>query len=151
MMNKLPDFMKKFLGFAAAFFSYTVLWANLAMADFTIGQPPNTGVRATDNVNANNTISAIISNAIAILFTVAAIAFVFMIIWGAFQWIISGGDKEALGKARGRLTNALIGIVILALAFVIIQTVGQIIGLNPLGSLGLPNLGSRLTPQSQVP
>jgi hypothetical protein len=145
------SFMKKFLSFTTAFFSYSFMWVKIALADFTIGQPPNTGVRAADNVNANNTISAIISNAIAILFTVAAVAFVFMIIWGAFQWITSGGDKEALGKARGRLTNALIGILILALAFVIIQTVGQIIGLNPLGSLSLPNIGSRLTPQSQVP
>lgn len=143
--------IKKAVSFTLSSSFYLFHFVKNTFADFSIGQPPNTGVRAADNPNANNTISAVISNAIAIIFTIAAIAFIFMIVWGAFQWITSGGDKEALGKARGRLTNALIGIVILALAFVIIQTVGQIIGLNPLGTLNLPNIGSRLTPQSQVP
>lgn len=133
----------------ASFFSLilSLFFTTPVIADFTIGQPPNSGIRAADNPNANNTISAIVTNAIAIIFTIAAVAFVFMIIWGAFEWIISAGDKEKVAKARNRLTNAIIGIVLLALAFVIINTIGQIIGLNPLGNLSLPNLQNMLSPR----
>lgn len=73
-------------------------------------------------------ISILLSNALNILYALAAIVFIFMIVWGAFQWIISGGDKEAVAKARARITHAIIGIVILSLAFVIISVLGQITG-----------------------
>jgi len=73
-------------------------------------------------------ISNIINKIIQLIYVVAGIIFVFMIIISALQWILSGGDKEAVAKARGRLTWAIIGIVFLALAFVIIKVIGQITG-----------------------
>lgn len=73
-------------------------------------------------------ISNILNRGIELLFIVAGIIFVFMIVISAVQWIVSGGDKEGIGKARGRLTAAIVGIVLLSLAFVIIRVVGQITG-----------------------
>lgn len=73
-------------------------------------------------------ISQFLSRVIELIYIVAGIVFVFMVIVSAFQWMISGGDKEAVGKARGRLTYAIIGITILALGFVIVKLVGQITG-----------------------
>jgi hypothetical protein len=87
-------------------------------------------------------ISNVLSNVIQIIYVVAAIVFVFMVVISAFQWIISGGDKEKISQARSRLTNAIIGIFLLAVAFVIIRVVGQITGFeffsgqnNPLDSI----------------
>lgn len=73
-------------------------------------------------------INNVINKIVQIIYVAAGIIFVFMIIISALQWIMSGGDKEAVGKARGRLTWAVIGIVFLALAFVIISVIGQITG-----------------------
>lgn len=73
-------------------------------------------------------ISNVLNKGIELLFIVAGIIFVFMIVISAVQWIVSGGDKEGIGKARGRLTAAIVGIVLLSLAFVIIRVVGQITG-----------------------
>lgn len=73
-------------------------------------------------------ISNLLSKIIELIYVVAGVVFVFMVIVSAFQWIVSGGDKEAVAKARGRLTYAIIGIIILALSFVIISTVGKITG-----------------------
>ncbi|KKS12138.1 hypothetical protein A2617_02635 [Candidatus Daviesbacteria bacterium RIFOXYD1_FULL_41_10] len=87
-------------------------------------------------------LSTVIKNALVIVFSVAAFLVLIFLIIGAFQWIMSGGDKEAVGKARSRITHALIGLVILALAFVITSVVGQIIGVDFL-QLKLPFLGSR--------
>lgn len=73
-------------------------------------------------------ISTLLSRIIELIYIVAGIVFVFMVIVSAIQWIISGGEKEAVGKARSRLTYAIVGIAILALAFVIIKLIGQITG-----------------------
>lgn len=73
-------------------------------------------------------LSNFLSKIVEIIFVAATIIFVFMVIITAVQWILSGGDKEAVGNARKRLTWAIIGIVFLALAFVILRVAGQITG-----------------------
>jgi len=75
-------------------------------------------------------ISRVLSNIIIIIFVVASILFVFMVVISALQWIVSGGDKEAVAKARSRLTYAIIGIVLLALSFLILRVIGQITGFS---------------------
>ncbi len=84
--------------------------------------PPAEGVTASPSV--------VLTSAFRIIFVVASLAVLFMLILGAFQWITSGGEKEAVGKARGRIVNALIGLVILALSFVILRVVGGIVNIN---------------------
>ncbi|MDO8498583.1 MAG: pilin [bacterium] len=73
-------------------------------------------------------ISNVLSKIVQLIFVLGGIIFIFMVIISALQWIISGGDKEAIAKARGRLTWAIIGIVLLSLAFVITTTIGKITG-----------------------
>ncbi len=89
---------------------------------------------------ASTPLNTLLQNAFTIIFTVAALLVLLMLIWGAISWIMSGGEKEAIGKARGRITNALIGLAILALAFFIVRVVGQIVGFNVLSNLQLPQL-----------
>jgi hypothetical protein len=62
--------------------------------------------------------------------------------------IASGGDKDAIGKARGTIVNALIGLAILALAFFITVLFGQILNINILDFQELPTLNQapRTTP-----
>ncbi len=53
-------------------------------------------------------------------FLIGTIVFFFVMLLGAIQWIISGGDKAAVEGARGKIMNAIIGLVVLfsLLAFV---------------------------------
>ena len=73
-------------------------------------------------------ISSFLNTAIQLIYIVGGLLFVFMVIISALQWITSGGDKEAVAGARNRLTFAIIGITLLALAFVMIRVLGQITG-----------------------
>lgn len=73
-------------------------------------------------------ISKVLSILVDLIYVIAGIVFLFMIVISAFQWITSGGDKEAVGAARKRLTHAIIGIALMALAGVIITVLGKIIG-----------------------
>lgn len=73
-------------------------------------------------------LSNFLSKIIELIFVAATIIFVFMVIITGVQWILSGGDKESVASARRRLTWAVIGIIFLALAFVILRVIGQITG-----------------------
>jgi hypothetical protein len=93
----------------------------------------------SSGINPNADPGKVISNAITIVFVIAIIAVLFMLIIGAFQWITSGGEKESVGKARGRITHALIGLAVLALAFLLVKLVGSVVNVNLL-QLQLPSL-----------
>lgn len=73
-------------------------------------------------------ISQFLSNFIALLFGIAAVVLIFMIIWGAFDWTTSGGDKEKLASAQKRIINAIIGILLFSLAFAAITVLGRFTG-----------------------
>lgn len=60
---------------------------------------------------------------IGLAFVAGTIIFFFVLIMGAIQWISSGGDKQALEAAKGKMTNALIGIVILFSLFAVLDLV----------------------------
>ena len=70
------------------------------------------------------------SNLIEVIYAISMVVLVFMLIWGAFDWITSEGDKEKVGKARNKIINAIIGVVILAAAFAIIQVLGVFTGFS---------------------
>lgn len=75
-------------------------------------------------------ISTVLRNSIVLIYQVAIVLFLFMVIFSALQWIISGGEKEKVAAARGRLTSAVIGLVILGLAWVIANFVGTLTGIK---------------------
>jgi hypothetical protein len=78
----------------------------------TLGNPGSTG---------GIFLSKGIPAAVGLAFVVGALIFFFMLVWGAIQWITSGGDKQALESARGRITSALVGLVLLFAALAIIK------------------------------
>lgn len=76
----------------------------------------------------------ILSVTIGVLTVVGGIWFIFQIFSGTFQWLTSGGEKQALQNAQKRLTNAVIGLGTVVLAYLFIALIGKIFGfdiLNP--------------------
>lgn len=87
-------------------------------------------------------INTVLTNAVTIIMVIGIIAVLFMFIWGAFEWITSGGDKEKLSNARKRIIQSLIGLALLALAFLIVRIIGLILGFNITGPMFIPSLGN---------
>ena len=81
-------------------------------------------------------IGDILSFAIVIGFILAF----FFLLQGAFQWISSGGDEGKVEAARNRITQAIIGLVLLVAVWAIFVFVGDFIGLDPT-NLPIPSLG----------
>mgnify|MGYP001596891262 CR=1 FL=1 len=64
-------------------------------------------------------IQGLVSTALNLALVFGALVSFFFLIWGAVQWISSGGDKEGLEKAKKKITGALVGLVILFSVFAI--------------------------------
>jgi hypothetical protein len=47
------------------------------------------------------------------------------LLWGAFDWITSGGEKDKIAKAQQKITNAVIGFILI---FVLLSIFGVITG-----------------------
>lgn len=74
--------------------------------------------------------SSFVPKAVTIGFIIGSVIFLFMIVMGAIEWISSGGDKQKLESARGRITNAIIGLVILFALYAIIRVIQQFFGIS---------------------
>jgi hypothetical protein len=72
----------------------------------------------------------LISVAILIILIFAALAFLFMLILGGVSYITSGGDKGKTEAARGKITAALIGLVIVFAAWAVVNLVSTFFGVN---------------------
>jgi len=83
------------------------------------------------------TIPAIVSGFIKLSLVIAAIVFFFILVVGGIQWIMSGGDKAATEAARGRITAALVGLVIVFAAWAIVALIQTFFGIN-IFQLSLP-------------
>jgi hypothetical protein len=88
-----------------------------AISNLTQGDP--TGAKG---------ISTFLSNFVVLIFSISAVVLLFMVLWGAFDWIMSEGDKEKLANAQKKLINAFIGIIILSIAFAVISVLGTFTG-----------------------
>ncbi len=73
-------------------------------------------------------ISKFLSNLIALIYSIAAIVIIFMLVWGAFDWITSEGDKEKIASARNKIMSALIGFMLFGITFAIISVLGTFTG-----------------------
>ncbi len=71
-----------------------------------------------------------IPSMVGLAFVAGALIFFFVMIIGAIQWITSGGDKAALEAARGKLGNAIVGLVILLALFAILKIIETFFGIN---------------------
>ncbi|MFA6082435.1 MAG: hypothetical protein WC773_03420 [Patescibacteria group bacterium] len=76
-------------------------------------------------LTGNYTFSALVDIIIGdILFIAGALAVIYLLIAG-IQYITAGGDEAKAGKARQGIVNAVIGIIVIVLAFVIEKTVAR--------------------------
>jgi len=67
---------------------------------------------------------------VGLAFVIGALIFFFVMVIGAIQWISSGGDKAAIEAARGKIANAIIGIVILLALFAAVKVIEDFFGFN---------------------
>lgn len=91
---------------------------------------PSTGLNCSAGTNVNQLIRTIINWALGITF---AIAVLFLII-GGFWYITAGGNEEQADKGKKTIINALIGVVVIILSYVIVNVVSNLVSNTSVGN-----------------
>ncbi len=92
----------------------------------------------TDADADSSSVSSTIETVINILSVIGAVIAVIMIIIGGMKFITSQGDGNSTAGARNTIIYAVVGLVIIALAQVIVQFVVGRVGSDPPASQNVP-------------
>ncbi len=77
----------------------------------------------------------VFSTGIGVLTISAGIWFIIQIMTGSFQWLASGGEKQALQNAQKRISNAILGLFVVIFAYALISIIGLVFGLDILSPI----------------
>lgn len=109
-----------------------------AYADENVSVSPPPGV----GVNPQTPLNTLIGQLLQIIFIIGGLALVAMLLWGGFQWITAGGDKDKVGAAQKKITQSIIGFLVLALALLIAKVIGGLVHIDIFSpNASIPSLG----------
>lgn len=70
-----------------------------------------------------------------IFFTISGIALLLYLLMGGFQLMTSAGNPKVVEAGRAKITNALLGFVIVFISFWIVQIVGLLFGIDVIAEI----------------
>jgi len=120
-MKKLTKKLSYIINFFYFFLFIFIFKANVLAQNNNLGTI-DVGFR-TEGFN----LPSVLSFFVRAFFTIAALVALFYLLWGAFSWITSGGEKEKVSKAQEKIQAAVIGIVLIVAVIAIAVTLEQVI------------------------
>ena len=75
-------------------------------------------------------VTEIISAILPYLFVIAGLLLLFYLIYGGFHMMIAANDEKGLAEAKGKITNALVGFMLLFVSYWLVQILGYILGIQ---------------------
>ena len=102
------------------FLAQTDIWGTIT--------PPAKANSLTDNPVEG--FGKIVTFGVNAFILVSAFALLVYLLWGAFEYITSGGESDKINKARDKMVHAVIGIIVVFLTLVIYGYVaGDMLGI----------------------
>lgn len=118
----------------------TIQIASLAAPAVAFAQKESIIPPELDTV-AKNDIVDIVRAIIQFILVVAFVLAFIMLLIGGIRWITAGGDEKAVASARNMITAALIGLVIVLVAFALIKLVETFFGVSIIsGGVEIPTI-----------
>lgn len=87
-------------------------------------------IAGAEGVASLTCIVPLITNVIQAVVALGAVALFVMLLVGGFNFLFSAGDQKKLEAARGAVTQAIVGIIIMSLAYLIILTIETFTGVK---------------------
>src|ERR1051326_7693707 len=78
------------------------------------------------DIGGQNTITGIILEVINIILALSGLIAVLVLIIGGFRYVTSFGNEGAVDQAKKMILNAILGIIIIILAFVVVKVVQNV-------------------------
>ncbi len=93
--------------------------------------PGDSGESVTGPLPAKFTnLASVVSNAIPFIFPIAGVLLLLYLVWGGFDILTSMGDAKKVEAAKGKVTNAIIGFLIIFFAYWIVQILDNVFRLG---------------------
>ena len=70
----------------------------------------------------------VVSKLLPLLYSVAGLILLVMLLWGGFDLLFSGGDQAKMTSAKNRITAAIVGFILIFVAYWLTQLVVFIFG-----------------------
>lgn len=77
-----------------------------------------------------NTLGDVVSGLLPYIFVFGGILMLLYLIYGGLHLMISRGDPKAVQEAKGKITNAIVGFLIIFASFWIVQIIGRVFGIE---------------------
>jgi hypothetical protein len=96
--------------------------------------PVRMAMAAIDDIEVNpgtgyaTDFGVMFSSILNVVMLIAAVLVFAFLIFGGIQWITAGGDKSKAEEARNRITSAIIGLVIVAASYALINLIVNFLG-----------------------
>ena len=123
--------MKRLLQFLLVTTNYYLLLfvtSSDVFAQIDLGNITGTGQFQTGNVNSQ--LGNFLSTVINTITVMAGLAFILYFAIGGLKWITSSGDKSRAEEAKTELTQAAIGLIVVAVSYFIVGIVGGVVGID---------------------
>lgn len=101
------------------------------MADWS--QTPDcllTNVKGAEGVATIKCLEPLFQNLVNAIIALSGIALFIMLIVSGYNFLFSGGDQKKLEKARATITHAIIGLVVIACAYLILVIINVFTGVD---------------------
>lgn len=85
---------------------------------------------AVADVATIGSLATLISNIITAIVVFSGVVLFVMLLVGGFSYLFSGGDQKKLEKAKGTLTGAFAGLLVLVGSYLILKLISTITGVD---------------------
>ncbi|MBI2617617.1 hypothetical protein HYW55_05790 [Candidatus Gottesmanbacteria bacterium] len=92
-------------------------------------QGPLPTIDATGNTRFTD-LASFVTNLLPYIFPISGVFLLFYLIWGGFSYLTSMGDPKKAAAGQAKITNAILGFLLIFVAFLIVQIVDYLFGLN---------------------
>ncbi len=75
-------------------------------------------------------LASVVTNALPIIFSIAGIILLAYLVWGGFDFLTSMGDAKKAEGAKNKITNAIIGFILIFAAYLLTQVIDYIFKLK---------------------
>lgn len=88
------------------------------------------GADTADPDDAGVGFGLFIGQVLNIILVIAALMVFLYLIWGGMEWISAGGDKSKIEKARNRIMQSVIGLIVLASMIALFIVMQSFLGID---------------------
>ncbi len=91
--------------------------------------------RISDTADSEDVVASMIGGFLRVAVVIASLLLLFNLVYAGIEWVTAGGDSGKIEKAKTRITQSVVGMLILAASVAIFVAINQLIG-GPIEIIG---------------